>query len=59
MGLENKSSDQQIGKEFVFSKLGKSLIAIKKINKNENFSIENLLEKFLLSMEFQLDKWLI
>ena len=26
----------------MFSKLGKSLIAIKKINKNENFSIENL-----------------
>ena len=48
MGLENRNSDKKIGKEFVFSKLEKSLIATKKINKNEIFSIENLSGKIFV-----------
>ena len=48
MGLKNKNSEDRIGKEFVFTKLGKSLIAEKTIKKNEIFSINNLSGKIFV-----------
>ena len=45
---ENKNSEDRIGKEFVFNKLGKSLIAEKTIKKNEIFSINNLSGKIFV-----------
>ena len=48
MGKKNTESEQNIGKEFVFSKLGKSLIADTEIKKNDEFSIKNLSGKIFL-----------
>ena len=51
MGLENKSSDQQIGKICVFN--WKIFMQLKKLIKMKISQLKISLEKFLLSMEFQ------
>ncbi len=47
MGEKNINSEKQLGNEFVFKKLGKSIIANSQISKNEYFSEMNLSGKIL------------